>query len=191
MLSKHKNRSNIQMVKKMLSSKNDELRLLSFATINELEESIHAEIHKYNEKLEILDNSEYEKRAYINKKLALAYWELIYFQLADEALKKFILKKVEGYASSALRVLKNDESMYLLLGKVYLERKDDSIAIKYFNKSIEISESKNFSNSKYIVPYLAEISFNNRNFKDVKKMISEVDTFRQNQVLKPIYEIWS
>jgi len=191
MLSKHKNKANIHIVKKLLSSENDELRLLSFAAVNGLEEDIHTEIHSQYEQLKQIGEKDLKEQANIKRKLALSYWELVYFQLADESLKKFILQKVEDYCNAVIDIFPEEKNMYLLLGKIYFERQDDNKATKYFAKAITIGRKKKLSNIKYIMPYLAEINYNKRHFKAVKNIISEVDTFNQSQLLKPIHEIWS
>lgn len=191
LLSENKSKTNLAMIKNMLSSQNDELRLLSFAAIDRLEQDIHKEIHKNYDKLSLCDPDNKYKYGKITKKLAFSYWELVYFELADVALKSYLLEKVEKYCRDALKNLPNDASLYELLGKMYFEKQDDIKSEQYFSLALKYTDTKNEANLAYLTPYLAEINYNKRDFIKLKELLSNVEVFNQIPKLRPIKEVWS
>ncbi|MEO2069525.1 MAG: hypothetical protein ABGX27_08490, partial [Desulfurobacteriaceae bacterium] len=74
----------IELFKKALSSKNDEVRLLAFGVLSKVEKKINERINdlrtKYNEE----ENR--EKKATLARDIATLYWELIYLKIVDKEL---------------------------------------------------------------------------------------------------------
>lgn len=189
MLAEHKDKVNIALIKRMLSSKNDELRLFSFSVIDKMEQSIHKQIHETTKRYE--SKQEPKAVAIEAKELAHLYWELIYFELADEVLSKFLLEEVEKYCRVALEVLTQDKECHLLLGRLYFERGDDDAAERSFNIATALDLGNDFRSASYIAPYLAEIHYRRRNFRHVKALITQANFFDLHPKLQPIQRVWA
>jgi len=183
-LSDNASRTDVALIKSSLSDRNDEVRLYSFAVIDKLERGINGQIH---EKLKLFTESKSsEERVVRAEELAHLYWDLVYFELADENLKKFIITEVEKYAKIVLDADPNNEKINILLGKTYLMAKEVDEAESCFKNVI-----KNGKNIDFIVPYLAEILFLKRSFAEVKNLFANARGLGTNTLLYPVVEQWS
>jgi tetratricopeptide (TPR) repeat protein len=189
-LAEHTNKENFTLIKKMLSSGNDEIRLFSFSIVDGLEQEINEKIHKALHQYKEEHATKIEK-ANAAKTLALLYWELIYFELADDVLIQYLLGEVEAYALEALEMFPQEYRIYFLLGKVYFEKKESEKAKTYFQKAIEIGRLNHVKNIHFIQPYIAEIAYQEKSFDSVKEIIQNTEYFELNEKLKPIQEIWT
>jgi len=177
------------LIKKMLSSSNDEVRLFSFSVVDGMEQQINEKIHQA---LRICKNENTDKvtRAKAAQSLALLYWELIYFELADEVLVIYLLEDVERYALEALEVFKDDHQIYFLLGRVAFLQKNYDKAKNFFLKAIEIGNANHIENIHFIQAYIAEIAYIQKNYSEVKYIIENTEYFELNDKLKPIQDVW-
>jgi hypothetical protein len=170
----------ISLIKGALSSRDDEIRLFSFAIIDNLERNINNRIH---EKMQAYRNSENEEqKAKLAKELSLLYWEVVYFELADEELKFFIAKEVDRYASIALKFDLKDNDLNFLLGRCCLLTKEYERAKGYLETIV--------SSDRRAVPYLAELYFIEKSYDKVAKLLATADWLRSDQLLNPVIEIW-
>lgn len=190
MLSEQQYKSNIIAIKKIIISSNDELRLLSFAAINSVGYQIHKKIHNDSMILESNSNNK-AKRVEALSSLAHSYWELIYFELADDTFKVFLLNKIEEYCKEALTLFPGDSKLFTLLGKVYFELGKYQQSEKYFLMSIKASTLANSNGSRNILPYMQEIYYNQHRFEELKATMKTVTYFKLDPKLKPIKAIWA
>ncbi|MEA1918886.1 MAG: hypothetical protein U9N52_03515 [Campylobacterota bacterium] len=176
--------NNVALIKNSLSDKDDEIRLYSFAIIDKMERGINKSIHTKLTELNALDTED-EKRIILAEELAYLYWDMVYFELSDEDLKKFILTEVQKYAKIVLNHNMNHMNINILLGKVYLmlERYEDASTCF----AIVIEEE---GESSYTYPYLAEIFFNQKNFRSTKALLNSSKNLKINSTLSPIIEQW-
>lgn len=190
MLSEQQYKPNIVAIKKIILSSNDELRLLSFAAINSVEYKIHRKIHKDAMTLESNSNNK-EKRAEALSLLAHSYWELVYFELADDTLKVFLLDRIEGYCKEALKLYPGDSKLFTLLGKVYLEYGKYQQSEKYFLRATKVSTLANSKDTRNVLPYIQEIYYNQHRFEELNATMETVTNFKLNSKLRPIQAIWT
>lgn len=182
-LAENASKSDVSLIKNRLSDKNDEIRLYSFAVIDNLEKGINGQIH---EKMKLFEEAEEShSKAARASELAFLYWDLIYFELADSDLKTFITQEVEKYALIALEHNPHNEKINVLLGKNYLAQQKIDKAQECFSKAIEDGV-----NMDYIVPYLAEIFFVKKDYKKVKELLGNTQGLHANAVLHPLVTQW-
>jgi len=179
-LSDNIQKRDISLIKSALSSRDDEIRLYSFAIIDNLERNINNRIHK---KMQSYRNSKNEKEeAKLAKELAFLYWEVVYFELADEELKLFIAREVDRYASKSLLYYPIDNDLNFLLGRCCLLTKEYSRAKEYFETIV--------TRDRRAVPYLAELYFIEKSYKSVAELLADADWLRSDQLLNPVIELW-
>jgi tetratricopeptide (TPR) repeat protein len=192
LLAEYRSREHMPVIKNMLASKNDELRLLSFAVIDKLEQDIHKKIHEQKSLLErCADETPSEACARIHKVLAFAYWELIYYELSDETLTRFLLSMIEEHAAYVLEHAGDDAEILALLGKASLKAQKYDAALTYFWKAIKFKRTEDIKDEQYLIPYIAEIYFNQRKYVAVKKLLGGKRFLALNAKMKPIHEIWA
>jgi tetratricopeptide (TPR) repeat protein len=179
-LSDNIQKRDIPLIKGALSSQNDEIRLYSFAIIDNLERNINNRIHQ---KMQIFRNSKKGmQEAKLAKELALLYWEVVYFELADEELKLFIAKEVDRYASKALVHMPEDNDLHFLLGRCCLLTGEYKRAIAYLEVIVD--------RDRRAVPYLAELYFIEKSYEKVGGLLAHAEWLRSDQILNPVVEIW-
>jgi len=158
----------IEIAKKALRSPKDEVRLAAFSIISKLEKSINEKISFLKSRLKDVQN-EREKLA-VYKKLALLYWELIYFGLVDEELEKFVVEETLYYAMKVLE-RRDDPDVYLVAGRIYLKKKNFDKAYYYLSKALESGDTVT---KIRVIPYLAEIEFYRGNYEGVKELFKQI-----------------
>ncbi len=183
-VSDHINQKNINLIKRSLSDSDDEVRLYSFALIDGMERDINDKIHQMLQAFE--QTQALERKIDIARDLASLYWDMVYFELSDADLKSYILDQVKYFARFVLKVFPGDVKVNTILGKVYLIEHQYDEAATCFTLVIE-QEGDN----EYILPYLAEIYFNMRNFRSVKALLATADSMKINAMLHPVLQQWS
>jgi len=167
----------------MLQSGADELRLYAFSLLEKQETSINNQI---NEALQELKKAKSKtEKASAEKRLALLYWELVYLDLVQNDLLEATLEKAIHYANLAVEQLPNDADLWVLLGKIYLYKKDNEKAKEALNRAREL----NAPYSKTL-PYLAELSFNECNFEELRNYFNMSETLKDIPKLAPIVDFW-
>jgi len=192
-LSEFKSKEAIQVIKTLLSEKDDEIRLMSFGIINKIETKINREIKEKLDMLEKkLDNLE---KAYIYKDLAKLYWELVYLEIADKEIEKFLLEKVKHYIEESKKFGLEDAEIFFLEGRILLEIYKEKEFLKKIileqalNKFLEAIKYKYPKEKVY--PYIAEIYFYKKEYKRLKEILQEIkDIAKYDFKLYPILKVW-
>ena len=177
-------KENTRIIKNTLSNDDDEVRLYSFAIIDKIEKDINSKIDDNIKKF--TQETDEAKKAHYAKELAGLYWEMIYYQLTEDALKDFILKELTKYLNIALRTLDEDSELNILMGKVLVLKKEYKQAEKRFLTAIKLAPK----DSEFIMPYLAEIYFIDKEFNKVKQILNNTTELQLNAKLYPIVEQW-
>jgi len=161
----------VEFLKFGLSDTVDEIRLLSFSLINNLEKKINNEIFKIKELLKKNDDAE------LRFKTAKLNWELIYLRLADETFENIIIKDIFKY----LEGLDTKEANLLRL-KIYLLKKEFNEIEKILSK-LEINIET--------APYFMELAYYKRDFETLKKLIKQYPEIRFVEKFYFIYRLWN
>ncbi|MFZ5513105.1 MAG: hypothetical protein ACOZAH_01025 [Pseudomonadota bacterium] len=118
--------------------------------------------------------------------LAELYWELIYQGLATGDLRRFAARESLRYADAALAHHGDDAGVHFLRGRVLhaLGRSDE--AWSAFDQAVVLglSESK-------VLPYLAEIAFQRREYAQVRQLFAQLGGRHVPQSLAPLVGYWS
>ncbi len=154
-----------KIIRDTLYDEEDELRLLAFSLLDAKEKEISKEIFALRHQVQKKPNSRANGPFY--KKLALLSWELAYHELSQADMLNYNLTAAYQYAQKALKLEKQDPSLYLLIAKIKLAQHDFLEAMDALQKA----QSLNVPPSK-TVPYLAEIYFHQRNWKKLREILT-------------------
>lgn len=167
----------------LLADEADEIRLLAFNILEQQERFISEDIEQL---LKLLDTDKLseEIRAKFEKNLALHYWELVYRHLIFSELEHSIIEKALSYALSALRILPEDATLWVLLGKIFIRLKKFPEAEEAFNKTLFFNVPPS-----QVLPYLAEIKYNQRDYLAVKKYLDS-DVLLDVSLIAPVKYFW-
>jgi len=182
-LADNSSKENLRLIKNALSDKNDEIRLYSFAIIDNKERTLNEKIHSQIELFHEASSPQVKLKAAEN--LVYLYWDMIYFELSDSDLQGFLLQEIDKYAQMVLLEYPQHEKINIILGKMYLMEKRFDEAERRFTDVINFGCCQDF-----ILPYLAEIYFNRREFGKVKSLFESSKTLHLNTLLNPILTQW-
>lgn len=179
------NMSNINtLIGQLLPDPSDEMRLLAFNILDEQENRI---AQRLSQSFAMLATAKKNHPLYAQceKNLAMLYWELIYDHLISPELEDSIVKKAISYALSASKILKNDATLWILLGKIYNYLKQYHKAEKAFNQVV-LSETSAAS----VLPYLAEIKFKVHDYGAVQDYLNQSPTLLDVALIAPVKRFW-
>jgi len=170
-----KTSNTIKLLKLGLKEKDDEIRLICFGAINNIEKSLNDYIYQYEQKYKQEKKLEYLKR------LAKTYWEMIYLNIADEEYKVYLLNKIESLIKKYLQE-KRDFDMEFLLSKVYIQT-------QRYNEAYEIL--KNYQHKREAIPFLIEIYYYKKEFSKIKELIIQNPELKYSEKFQNIYRLWT
>jgi polysaccharide biosynthesis protein PelE len=167
----------------LLSETTDEIRLLAFSLLAKQENEINEQINHLLNKLKATANN--FNPAKICKYLALLYWKLIEFNLVQEDFLDFTINKSLTYANKALEEYPEDNALWALLGRIYILQNNIPKAYDALNRATRLHAS-----DRKILPYLAELSFKNKNYAEMKNYLFMNNSLRDVPALFPIMNFW-
>lgn len=167
----------------LVSDEQEELRISAFSLLENqhtyLQKRIHALLKKFN-----AEENEANK-AWLSKQLALLYWENIYRGLADHEFLTILHERSTYYAQYSLNTIKNDPTLYILLASLARE-KNDKEACKYY-----LAEAaKNHAALSNVTPYFAEFAYQQKDFKEVRSLLSSDVSFKYLFKMSKIVNFW-
>ncbi|MCR9192136.1 MAG: hypothetical protein NXI01_05680 [Gammaproteobacteria bacterium] len=172
-----------RLYRQLVSDEMEELRICAFSLLENQRNYLH---EKINEVVKIhKETRQVNIKAFYAKQLALLYWEFVYLSLGEKEFIKIILEKSKAYADKALKTMKNDPDLLLLLARISLENQDEPTGLKLLKKAV-----KHHASGSKVYPYLAEKSYKNRDFKQVQTYLLKDDSFEYVLKLHPIVSFW-
>ena len=183
-MAQHPNIQTHKLIKELLSDRDNEIRLYSFSILNSKEQQLNNQINHLSQLINESKNE--EEKSSLSLDIAQNYWEFIYQGLTEEENIPIIVDRIEYFAKESLKSNKNKATAQLLLAKSYFTIKNYTKALNYFNESLKSGIPK-----IKILPYLAEIAYEKRDFIEVKKLMQELKTKETHPTIEPIKSIWS
>ncbi len=182
-LTQMKSKESMTLIKETLSDNDDEVRLVGFSIIDNMEKKVNEKIHEL--KSIILTVRDDVKRANYQKDLAFTYWELIYQGLVDEQLKQYLIENILSEIKLAKKYISNDEKLYKLEGRVLLTQDKFTEAKEAFVKALDLGISEGEVSS-----FMAEISYQERNYSRIAYWMQKIPEQSLNYQLHSLRSIW-
>ncbi len=176
-------RKTTETFRTLLTDKSEDLRLVAFGLLDKTEKSIFSRIHR---ELSLVEDCEDDDQKIEHwRQLAYTYWELVYQQAAVGDVLSFALDQVRGYTTEVLFHEDRDGGMWSLLGQVNIQARDYEVARYCFSRALTcgLPESR-------IVPYMAEVLFSQRDFANLKILLSIQTSLDDVASLQPVLEYW-
>jgi tetratricopeptide (TPR) repeat protein len=174
----------MQVIKKGLTDKNDEIRLLSFSVVDKLESRLGKEI---NASLKKLRSSEYDEseQLRLHKHLAKLYWESNYIGLSEKALYDYFAEQSLYHLKAAEAIDANDSEVLFMLARYKLMAKAYDEAYALYMRALE-----NGASTFKVIPFLAEIYFAQGRFAELKQLFKTHPVLRRDPLLGPVAAVW-
>ncbi len=174
----------VRYLKEAISSEEDEVRLIAFATVSSLEKDLMERVGVLKDSLK--EAKDEEDIFSIHVSLAELYWEFVYLGVSDKELEDFYLSEAQKHALEALQI-RESPKVHFLLGRVFLRKRMIDEAEKHLIRAMELGFPE-----ERVATYLLEVYFLKRDFK---KLFEFSDRFKD--ILPPdprtasILRVWA
>jgi polysaccharide biosynthesis protein PelE len=172
-----------QLLQLATSDNDDEIRLLAFNLYDRREKVIGAAISDTLKALRATDVP--AEQASLCRKLAFAYWEILYNGMAKNELADFFADQAISYADRVLRQRGDDASLLVLMGRIYLWKDELEKAETFIHAALEQGAHRD-----RVVPYLAEFAFRRRDFASLRSYFRSDPLLRYKPGIGPIASFW-
>ena len=153
----------VRFFKELLFSDNDELRLLANSYLKNAERYLQEIIYELERVLES-QNLGKDVKFFVCRALAFLNWDVYYLGFMEEQIAKKYLDKAKEYVIKALEI-KEDPSLYLLMGRMELISGDYRKAYEHFKRALDLGMEP-----VKVLPYLLEALYKLRDFKELKQV---------------------
>lgn len=163
------NRDSVAILQQALKDTSDDVRLLAYAMLDEKEKIINDQIKSAQQMLARAETANNQQAIVAQQKLLAGhYWEMAYLGLAQGGVKTHFLSLASKNCHSVLAHTR-DAGILRLLGRIHLENDQSEAAEKSFLEAIKQGLPRH-----QLLPYLAEAAWLQRNFYNVKKLMTEL-----------------
>lgn len=176
---KHSNKILLESIK----SSSNQVRLLAYSIINSQENALTKQITELNKSLQ--HTHSIKKRGILLKYLGEAYWELSYKGLIEGKQRDTMLENSLRYLEQAKDILKTDGEIYYYIARLYLSKKQYDIAKSLLTKAMEFHISPDV-----IIPYLAEIYYDEGNYFAIRRLMNLHKEFEYIPTLAQVMKMW-
>lgn len=167
----------IPILQLALKDLSDDVRLFSYASLEEMEAKINVSITQLKSQFVS------QKKAGVAFNIAEQYWELCYLGLAESVLYSHYLEQASWYLTRANQITESATSN-LLLGRIMLAQKKPEQALGYLTRAYDGGLL-----TQQVLPYLAEASFALGNYELTTYYIAQLQTSKHNP-LQQLKEYW-
>lgn len=172
-----------RLLREVLSDPADDLRLTAYGMLDKGEKLLNQAIQ---ENLKLLDAAtDVNRRAQVEKQLAMNYWELVYQGFAQGELRSFSLGAAWRHARAAAQRLGDDADLWVLIGRIAMERRDIEAAAEAF----DMAQRQSVRGGR-VRTYMAELAFLKRDFATVRKLIGDVARQECGLSTAPLRAFW-
>lgn len=173
----------VPLLKSSIQDAAEDVRLVSHGMIDQREKEINEDIAWAQQVLDESGDAVVTHDAL--RHLAMRYWDLVYFGLAEGEMLRFVYERVEHYAQRALTTMPDDGEVLMVMGKLYLHQKMIDQAAACFIRSEELGVAPSRVNL-----YRAEAAFYQRDFAAVRELLSGKHAFPNPGHLLPTLVFW-
>ncbi len=184
-MTKNPNKESNALIRGLLSDHDYEVRLYSFSFLNGQEEALNKKISHLLQELDKTHSDTH--RATVHREIALLYWQFIESGLIEVKNANMMLDKATFHVNQSLGLSLDRPSPELLylLAKIYFKKSEYRKATTYFAEAVKKGLSKDV-----VMPYLAEIAYEERDFETVQHLIQAYRPKDISYPLEAVYLQW-
>jgi hypothetical protein len=171
------------LLRRLLADPSDDLRLAAYAMLDNEEKKIAAVITEEMERLTRVTDP--VGRGNCLRRLAEQHWELVYTGLAQGDLRHHSLAAALEYVNTALVLGAHDPGLWLLKGRLHHACTELDEAVRGYAMAVScgLAETR-------VLPYLAEVLFEQRRFADVRTVMREIAATQKTPAMAPLIRFW-
>lgn len=173
------------LLRDALGDPSEELRLLAYGMLDNLEKRVNraiaGELHAFEAaapgSAPALQSAE---------RLSDLYWELVYEELAQGDLRTHAIDQSLHYADSVLQHQPGNAALHLRRGRLLAERGQ----VQEAAQALERARTLGLPATR-ILPYLAQLRFEQRDFGGARALMRELDQWGALPRLRPVIDYWN
>ncbi len=179
------------LLRNVLNDSSEDLRLLAYGMLDSLERNISRAIDQELDTLRKAQVSEgNEKLGPIGlqaaEKLSALYWELVYQNLAQGDMRDHAIRESLRYCDLVLGQQASHPQHTLRRGLLlHALGRNDEAALSY-----DLALQQGLPATR-VLPYLAELSFEQRDFERTRQLMKQLDEWSSLPKLRPVIDYWS
>ena len=174
----------VDALKKAVLHPDERVRLTAYQSLDRKVTSLNLEIQKL-ETAVASQNGQDKSNTWLQ--IASNYWELLTLESDEPIARRQLLEKAAFASSQAVAIMPENRNAHFTHGRVALLQGNYEMAKESLMRAATHGMPK-----EVLLPYLAEVAFNEGDYPDVKKLLSLIDdSFAKYPPLKPIVEYWS
>lgn len=179
------------LLRDVLTDPSEDIRLLAYGMLDNQEKRINKAIDEELKKLAIGRSTEGpEERGpqtlAAARRLSDLYWELIYQRLVQGDLRTHALAESARYCQMVLRHDPDDAALTLRQGRLLHDLGHPEGAATAYYKALALGLP-----STRILPYLAELRFDQGDYADTRRLMSDLTSWASLPRLQPVIEYWN
>ena len=171
------------LLQDMLGDPADEVRLVAYGILDNQEKNINQHIHDEIEKLKEAETP--DMRLIGLRRLAELYWELVYGGLVHGDVREHAMGETERYVAQAMEVAPDDAGLWFLKGRMLLYKRDPAA-----EAALHRAVANGLEESR-VLAYFAQIAFERRDYKEVRRIFSSLSESQYAARLRPAVRYWS
>ena len=179
------------LLRNVLNDSSEDLRLLAYGMLDSLERNISRAIDQELDTLRKAQATEgNEKLGPIGllaaEKLSALYWELVYQNLAQGDMRDHAIRESLRYCDLVLGQQPNHAQHTLRRGLLlHALGRNEEAALSY-----DLALQQGLPATR-VLPYLAELSFEQRDFERTRQLMQQLDEWSSLPKLRPVIDYWS
>ena len=176
-------RQSSPLLREMLTDPADDIRLVAYGMLDQREKAINSKI---TEELANLATSQSPGAHQTSlRHLAELYWELVYQGLVQGDVRKHAIGQSMEYVAESLLLTPDEPGLWVLQGKLINELGQITAASLAFDRALQLGYP-----AIRLLPYQAEIAFNQRDFPRVRRLLGEMSSFDNSEKTQALVRFW-
>ncbi|WP_367066090.1 tetratricopeptide repeat protein [Oryzisolibacter sp. LB2S] len=173
------------LLRSALGDASDDLRLLAYGMLDNLEKRVNRAI---DDELELLDTAPAhgDQRLRSAQRLSDLYWELVYQELVQGDLRTHAIEESLRYCHQVLAQQPANAAMHLRHGRLLhaLGRADEAEQAYDRARALGMPATRG-------LPYLAQLAFERRDHAQARALMRELGTWGALPRLRPVIDYWT
>lgn len=174
----------IPVLKEALRDPVDDVRLLAYSMLDAKEEEINATIRRL---LDRIKHTSADQQRKLHQRISNCYWELAYLGLAQGEVLRHALTRALSHLELALKAGADEPALHIQRGRLLMHQEHWDEAELAFGTAVQQGIP-----AAGVAPYLAEIAFEKKNFKQVAAYLRELGpSVRRSERLAAVAAFWT
>lgn len=176
------------LLRTVFNDSSEDLRLLAYGMLDNLEKRINRSIAQEAEALRALhlhDKSDVRVLECV-RRLSDLYWELVYQDLVQGDLRDYAVEQSLNYCNRILEVDPEDGAMHLRRGRLlYAQKSADAAEHEYMRaRDLGLPAAR-------VLPYQAQLHFERGDYARVRLLLQELGRRMALPRLRPVIDLWT